>query len=66
MTECHTLNIQVNRPDLLTLNAYNLRLQHVKHLLTKIRAYIIRATRVWNTLPKDLTINDITLKEFII
>ena len=29
------------------------------------KSYIIRATRVWNTLPKDLTINGmITLKEF--
>ncbi len=29
------------------------------------KQYIIRATRVWNMLPKDLTINGmITLKEF--
>ncbi len=29
------------------------------------KSYLIRATRVWNTLPKDLTINGmITLKEF--
>ena len=28
------------------------------------KSYLIRATRVWNILPRDLTINGLTLKEF--